>query len=450
MKHIIIFTLIFTIGALQETTSSDVSSLLETMEELEKRLEDMIIKESRDRKKENQSLKKLISEKKPLKSSSKPNEAIQKSVGELKQALIDVRSSQKKLNKKLVAIMDSLQNFSKKGDDERVSQMAKGLKKLIADLREAMNITEEEQEAMELGGLVTLDYGMDVAEPKKPVMQMGKVGLSAVVNISSYIKASIALLAERNMSKITIKQALVEWAPADKPVSVIAGLQRFNHGLLSTHIISDPLLLRLLETITPGVTLNFPVGPVIPGIGINIYHHEEEVESYVNDEGFVMDSQVVIQEEKYFVGAAVNLDAEFLEESNARLSMILRGEILDLAIGTGLVLGPASIDLEGYYEIMNDDELAASGFYAGFAYGITDEIEAALRYDGLSEDKFTDIEHRIGLGFSIGFKHDIFCAFEYAYGKPFEEDAVNEIGIQFGLESTIKLPGFQRKTLTRK
>jgi hypothetical protein len=59
------------------------------------------------------------------------------------------------------------------------------------------------------------------------------------------------------------------------------------------------------------------------------------------------------------------------------------------------------------------------------------------------------MDMRMGGGVNIMIKDGIFCALEFAQRRPFEGDAVNEIAFEVGLEQTIQLPGFQRKTLTR-
>lgn len=140
-----------------------------------------------------------------------------------------------------------------------------------------------------------------------------------------------------------------------------------------------------------------------------------------------------------------------MEESLARLSLAFRENIFNLSLGTGLVFGPAMIDLEVHSELISDDDdMMTSGYYTGLAVGVNDHVELAVRYDGFSIDSFSDLEHRIGVGTTLSLKHGIYCALEYSYDKPYEEDGINEIALQVGLESTLKLPGFQRKTLQKK
>ena len=438
--------------------AQNLSALMDAISKMEKKLEKLIQKESAERKAADAQLRKGIAAKKGGGTTIvKQDTALTKAVANLKESLEKTQANQAELNKQFSALTDRLEKLQGKEEDERVKEMALDLQNLINELKTAINMKddtaeeaeeEEEKEAMELGGLVTLDYGMDLADAAHPAMEIGEVGLSAVVNIAEGFVASIALLAEGNLSEISIDEALMEWAPEKKPFSFLVGQQAFNHGLLSTHLISDPLILDYVETINPGIIANFAFGGFLPGIAATVYHEDEETELLADSTGAVTEETVT--EEAYIFGGIFNLDFEFMEESNARVSMTVHGDILDMALGTGLVLGPVALDLEAYMELMADDDAKQTGYYGGVAVGVNDNIELAVRYDGLSEDNFSDLEHRIGIGPVFNFKHGIFCALEYSYDKVIDEDGVNEIALQVGLESTIKLPGFQRKTLTRK
>lgn len=450
MKHPVILCMVLLVCFTLTAQSQGMSGILETMEELELRLENLIKKEAVERKKQDLEIKKSVS-KQTVSKTTKPDDRLQKTIEELKIALLDVRASQKKINNKLTALSDTLTNFSEKGDDERISTMAIGLKNLIGELKEAMTPAEDEQELMELGGIVTVDLGMNPSEPKNTSMEVGTVELSAVVNIASSLTAFIALLAEGNLGEISIDQALVEWTPEGKPISAVLGQQTFNHALLSTHLISDPLLLDNVEIASPGLTANFSAGQFRPGIGFTVLYNEEIVETglFIDDSMNIIETETITQEEAYIFAGIFNLDAEFMEESMARLSLSIHGEIFDLALGGGLVFDRVAFDFELYTELLTDDNMKHSGYYSGLSFGVNDNIEIALRYDGLSEDTFKELEHRVGLGATFSFKHGLFCALEYAYDKTAGEDGANEIALQFGLESTLKLPGFQRRTLTK-
>ncbi len=328
---------------------------------------------------------------------------------------------------------------------EKLASQISSLEKQLSKL----NKPSLQTEAMELGGAVSVDFGADPEDVSSLAVEVGTVELSANVNIADNIIASVTVLAEGNLSEISLDQALVEWSDLG-PLTLVFGQQTYNHALLSTYLISDPVLLDHVETAGPGLTTLFSFGNFSPGIGITFVHEDEESEisASIENNVIVYDTSIVAEETNLFKGI-INLDYSFLEESVARLSFSIYGDVFDIALGTGITAGPVIIDLEGFLEVTDDDDAKLSGFYTGVVFGINDNIEAAFRYDGLSEDMFSDLEHRIGVGATFSFNHGLFAAMEYGRNIPAEGTGSNEISLQLGLESTLKLPGFHRKTLIR-
>ncbi len=454
---VVVITLILFLTAVH---AQNLSALMDAINKMEKKLGSLITQERQARIASDRKLQSSIAKKGGGAGSSKPDSAVSAAIENLKEAVTNVQSNQLKVAQELTTVTKKLEDLQGKGEDARVKEMALELKNLIDELKKTMKIeekkeesieAEEEKEAMKIGGIVTVDLGADPTEMKDVAMEVGKVELSANVNIATSLVASITLVAEGNLSAIRIDGAVAEFAPENKPFSILFGQHGYNHGLLSTHLISDPALLDIVETAAPGLTVNFAAGSFSPGIAVLFLHEDEESSTeYVLVDSTIEAVTVVESEEVNLFAGVINLDLSFLEESVARLSCKVHGDVFDLSVGTGIVVGPAAIDAEIFTELTDGDDAKASGYYAGFAYGITDDIEAAFRYDGLSEDSFGDIEHRIGVGATFGFKYGIFCAFEYGYAGLGTDEGEQEIALQLGLESALKLPGFHRKTLTRK
>lgn len=307
-----------------------------------------------------------------------------------------------------------------------------------------------EQEAIEIGGSVAFDVAADLEDIRGASVDLGTVDLFAVVNIAPSLKALIKLSADDNLSKVAVNQALIEWKPDGKIIDVVLGKHTLNNGLLATHLISDPLVVDYVEVKQPGATVNFTLGPVVPGLGFAAKHNDEVVEQRysIDDNQNVIVEDVVVSEESYEYIGVFNIDANFLESNKARFSMAFQEDIMNLSLGTDFTFGPATLDLEIHSEVMDKvDEMMGSGYYTGLALGVSDLVELAVRYDGLSEDSFKELRHRIGAGSTFSFKHGIFAALEYSYDKEYDVDGKHEIALSFGLESTLKLPGFQRRTL---
>jgi hypothetical protein len=291
----------------------------------------------------------------------------------------------------------------------------------------ADTVKAEEKEAMEIGGFVTVDFGGETGRLKQAAFNMGTVELGANVNIKENLKASITLLSENDMSLIGVDQAM---ATVDLPgCKTYFGLHVFNHGLLSTHLISDPLILDRVELSAPGGTVTCSVNKSTFGLGMTILRVDTISSQYT---------------------AVANWDYAVKEESVLRLSALVSNKTTDADLALIMPVGPVSLDGEVYTQLtVQEGGTRASGYMAGIAYGINDKLEIAIRNDGISANTFKNMETRIGIGATVNITDEIFCAVEYGHFMPSAGDAVGEIALQVGLESTLKLPGFQRKTLTR-
>lgn len=290
---------------------------------------------------------------------------------------------------------------------------------------------QKKTEALELGGIVTVDYFGDKTEQ---TLGTGTVELSANVNVASNVKASISLLSKENLDSIITDAALVEWSLDQAPLSIIFGQQDLGHGLVSTHLISDPTLLDIgAKLVGPGVIVNSKFGFISPTLGVTYLKRTFE-------EGHTSDP--------YFVGLAgynLNLSNNLL----FRNTFSFREDFIDMVAGGSINLNSFTLDMEGYFDLNGYIE-SPMGIYTGLAYELNEHLEIAARYDDITSDQFDHSEKRVGLGAIVSFEHGIYCAVEYGKLLPSIGKQSDEISIQLGLESTIKLPGFKRKTLTNR
>jgi hypothetical protein len=309
------------------------------------------------------------------------------------------------------------------------------------------------KEAMEIGGLVTVDASFDPKVAGSGRGEIGEVDLSANVNVAEGVTASITVAAEGNMSALSIDQALVQAEATSAPFTFLFGQQTFNFGLLSTRLISDPSILDDVETKGPGVVVAYRNGAFSPGIAATFVHNDAVALPVYRldlaDTSVTVEDSVVSGEKNLFEGIA-NLDIAVTESWTGRIAVRFLDDIIDVTVGAGIVCGPVLVDVEAYGEVNGDAGPKKGGYYTGLAYGLTERLKLAARYDGVSANSFRDISHRIGMGANVGFNHGLFCAIEYSIDGVGRENPRGEIAFQAGLESTIKLPGFQRKTLTKK
>ncbi|MBN1127363.1 MAG: hypothetical protein JXA71_00145 [Chitinispirillaceae bacterium] len=295
---------------------------------------------------------------------------------------------------------------------------------------------QDEKPAFELGGHVTVDYAKDLAKDTDPSFGIGEADFSANVNVSGEVVASISVRSHHWLDSLRITQAVVAWTPSRLAVEFLFGQQAMNHGLLTTRMISDPLLLDDVELVCPAVIINSPFFDYFRGgFGFTVLSRFDDL----------------TLENIYLHTAVVNIDALLPGESIVRLSSRANPDGIDIDIAGAVNCGNAGMDFEGLYSTASENRLLASGFYAGLQYAFGKRIYCALRADAVSlaAANFENMDMRIGGGVSFRIKDGIFCALELAQRRPFEGETANEIALEVGLEQTIRLPGFQRKTLTR-
>ena len=163
---------------------------------------------------------------------------------------------------------------------------------------------KEEKPAMELGGYVTVNYGTDLAKDADPSFGIGEVDLSANVNISPEVVASITVMTYNHLDSLWIDQAMVAWTPSLLPVEFLFGQQTMNHGLLTTRLISDPLLLDDVELVQPSVILNGTMDIFTAGFGFTVLSELDELNF----------------DTTYRYSGVINIDANLPNESLIRLS----------------------------------------------------------------------------------------------------------------------------------
>jgi hypothetical protein len=298
---------------------------------------------------------------------------------------------------------------------------------------------EEEKPAIELGGYVTVDYGSDMSDFKNPSFGIGEVDLGANVNISDEVIASILVMAEERLDSLWIDQAMVSYKPKSAPLELLFGQQTMSHGLLTTRMISDPLILENIETmelIKPSIVISGTMNRFTGGLGLTLFSR---------DNGPDLDPDGLYS-------AVVNLDAALPNESLLRLSSLANEEYVDVDLAGTINYWKLAFDFESIVNVKSSDDSARpSGFYASMLYDVVDPVSVALRVDGqaASDAVFKDMEMRYAGGVTVKIKDGIFCALELSRLVNVEGDAYDEIAFEIGLEQTIQLPGFQRKTLTR-
>lgn len=456
MKRLISITfLILFLGS--NSHSQSFSSLFNQLNELEQKLENMINSESQKRAAADKNLLSQIGQ------GAKGGDVSTKELQKMASDIIRIDSSITLTSKQQDTLSMKIDNLekqlieikelaSKKDDDERVRELAIELKKLTTDLKnlieKGLGSDTDQKEAIELGGSVSLDFAADPKTIEEGTVELGTVKLSANVPITNGLLASITLKAKEKLSRVAVAEALVEWTLAKEKLTLILGQHTYNQGLLSTHLISDPGILDFVETAAPGLTGMINLEKVCPSFAIGFEH----VDAETHDSLFVNGTEVgkiTVEDspEDMKIFGVFAVDIPYLEDCGARISAHVRDNYTDIAIGTEIIVKKLTVDVETAMRLSSSDDLKTSGYYIGLAYGFHDVFEAALRYDGISEGYYDAVDHRIGIGGTFSIFHGIFAALEYGHSFMNDGSDEGELAIQIGLESTLKLPGFRRKTL---
>jgi hypothetical protein len=288
----------------------------------------------------------------------------------------------------------------------------------------------DEKPAIELGGIVTLDYWADAAELNKPELTLGLVELGANVFVSDEVTATVVISAWNKLDSIWIDQAMASWKPAGRPFEFFAGQHTLYHGLGTTRLINFPDIYYSAILKKPAVTALYKAKSLSFGLSPTVLD-------------FNFDS---IRTTAY--ACVVHGEVALPNESVIRLASLVSEELIDVDLASGVTVGPLSFDVEALAHWgLSDNVSDESGYYAGIAWTPFDRLTLAVRNDGFSEGIFTDMTQRFTGGLTLTIKDDIFCAFEYSYVKPKDADPGQQIALEVGLASSLKLPGFRPKSL---
>ncbi len=111
----------------------------------------------------------------------------------------------------------------------------------------------EEKETMEIGGLMTLDGANQFGKSENTQADLSRVELSSIVHVAPNMEGAVTLMSADKPDSLVVYQAVGQWTlPRGK---IIFGRQAFNAGLLTTRIVSLPLMFAMGEYRDAGVTL---------------------------------------------------------------------------------------------------------------------------------------------------------------------------------------------------
>lgn len=298
-------------------------------------------------------------------------------------------------------------------------------------LRANGDTPKEEKEAMELGGLLTLDGANNFKDWESTEADLSRVELSSIVHVDENLEGSITLMSATKPDSLVLYQAVGQWTlPKGK---VIFGRQAFNASLLTTRMVSLPLMFDFGEVRNAGVTVLTDHDAMTFGFGLT---------SLVTGPDSASSSDP---------NAILNFDFA-PEGSLSRLAVQASRKRQAVDAAVNLTIGSLNADVEGMWRWKDEDGIAKGGFALGLSYSLTKMVSLAARFDGMYNEQIEPgatedgLNHKYVAGcITVSPIDHVFGAAEFGWDEI--DGAVFDL--QLGLQSTLKLPGFQHKSLTK-
>lgn len=219
---------------------------------------------------------------------------------------------------------------------------------------------------LQIGGSVALDQNSRLDAQEDPRMQLHEVALGANVALEGGIEAAVVLKAEDDLAAIFFDQATATLTPPGARWSLIVGQQAYNHGLLTTRLISDPEILPYLEVKQPGLSATWAPGELSLGMGLVLLETGDES---APSRDFT---------------ALPNVDWNH-GPWQARLSGMASRFRSDLDLATSLTAGPLVFDIEGFSRLrVWDSTDKTAGYSLGAECSLPHGLSAAVRHDGIA------------------------------------------------------------------
>ncbi len=289
----------------------------------------------------------------------------------------------------------------------------------------------EDKEAMELGGLLTLDGANKVKDWESTEADLSRVELSSVVHVQENLEGSITLLSATKPDSIVLYQAVGQWTlPKGK---VIFGRQAFNASLLTTRMVSLPMMFDFGEVRNAGVTVLTNHNAMTFGFGLT---------SLVTGVDSTRSSDP---------NAIVNIDYA-PEGSLSRLAIQASRKRQAIDGAVNLTLGSLSADAEGMWRWKDEDDIAKGGFAIGLSYSLSKMVSLAGRWDGMYNEQDGVGKSEDGLNHQYVAGCITVSPIDHVFGAAemgWDEHDGPVFDLQLGLQSTLKLPGFQHKSLAQ-
>lgn len=275
---------------------------------------------------------------------------------------------------------------------------------------------------LELGGFFTYDLAgpaTDWGNADVP-LSLSWMELSARVPVATHLVGAITILSRNGPRDLQIWQCLAAYE--DSGTSVVVGQQNFHHGLLTTRLVSNPLIWDSAWMNARGAEVSRTLGAWTIGAGIAILD--------------VPGDSLEGTPDRHDPSGSGYVDWVPAEGSILRASGIAGRHWQDADLAANLAIGSFLVDMEGYRKFRDRDP-DLLGCSLGLAWQ-SGAWTVGTRYDRLSLEGAESWQGRTSAGTVVQFWSAMFAGIEVS-----RTDHGN-VGIDFqvGLSSHMKVPGF--------
>lgn len=324
---------------------------------------------------------------------------------------------------------------------------AESLEEKVARLEEKVAGLEESKGSglnlsnVSISGLVEVeaafvDNDRDAPNEDSSDITLATVELGIDAKVNENVEGHILFLYEEDGTDFDVDEGTIT-VTSPYGLYLTAGKMYVPFGMFNSHFITDPMTLDLGETNESAVLIGR--GDELYEFAVGIFNGDVDDSADNEIDDFVA-SLTLNPLEGLSVGASYISD---IADSDSEIAGVT---ISDSVAGLGLFLtyasGPFTVEAE--YVGAIDDFAAAevgtfeltgsepSAYNVELAYAVSEDIEAALRFEG--SDDLNWIEDRFGVAASFGIYENTSLSVEYLRGEYQNNEEIDSLTFQLALE----------------
>lgn len=294
-------------------------------------------------------------------------------------------------------------------------------------------------EKLNFGALVEVEAGYEDNDRDNFIgsdIVLATVELAFDAEINDMTEGHVLLLWEEDEGPIAMDEGTIT-LKAPYGLNLTLGKMYIPFGVYNSHFISDPYTLELGETNKSTVMLDYTTGPLTVSAGV-FNGEKDETNDTDNIDNFYASVNVALNDEAILFGLSYISD---IYETDLDIAEVGSGNTVEeeiAGISAYAIIALGDFSIEGEYVAFQDDinplDLGADvddtiygkspeAFNAEIAYGYSDNLEVALRFE-TSSHLYDLPEEQFGVALSYSLAENTTLAFEYLEGT-YDSDGKN-------------------------